>query len=562
MAGQGGDIEFQHLGIGLAISRNRLEVPVNQREYNWERGHVETFLQDVVGAMNAGKATYFLGTVVLTHGKEEALQVADGQQRLATTVITLAAIRDYFAAQNEPIRAKVIEDEYLFTTDIRSTNTIAKLHLNVDDHEFFEGAVLRPPGHPGRKARPKLNSNKLLQGAADTTSEFIGKLISTKTKEQATDALLELVGFLRDRTKIVLLTAAIDEDAFVIFETLNDRGLKASQADLIKNHLVRQAKKRDKEAQQHWARMIGILEQVDADLVVSFLRHSYIGRRGPTKTDELLSVVKSDATTEARALALLMDSATQASIYAATFNQSHVFWNGFTITTKANVETLNMLRVEQIRPLELAVMLKFERAEIEKCFRMFVSWTVRFLIAGGAASGSLEKGYADRARDVGNGTITNAKGLWQAMKAVVPYDAAFEAAFRIARVTKGYLATYYLNHLEEAVRGFDTDDVPNRKTLNLDHVMPESPEQYWAHISKDEVQAYTTRLGNLALVNAEKNVKMANLPFSKKRPHFKATPIRLSQIIADESEWGAKQIIARQDYMAGFAVRAWPANPT
>ena len=87
MATRPSTIEFEHVGIGTALSRNRLSVPPNQREYSWEEEHVQDLFHDLAGAIDSNKPSYFLGTIVLTRGPGGTFEVADGQQRLATTTI-------------------------------------------------------------------------------------------------------------------------------------------------------------------------------------------------------------------------------------------------------------------------------------------------------------------------------------------------------------------------------------------------------------------------------------------------------------------------------------------
>src|SRR5205807_7567912 len=99
-----GTISFEHKGIGAALSHNRLVVPMNQRDYAWEEEHVQDLFQDFAQAITHG--TYFLGTIVLTHGEQDGPEVSDGQQRLATTTILLAAIRDYLFENNNKTRAQ------------------------------------------------------------------------------------------------------------------------------------------------------------------------------------------------------------------------------------------------------------------------------------------------------------------------------------------------------------------------------------------------------------------------------------------------------------------------
>ncbi len=68
--------------------------------------------------------------------------------------------------------------------------------------------------------------------------------------------------------------------AFVIFETLNDRGLNLSTSDLLKNHLFGTAGERLEEAKLRWARAMAPFSaatNLDRD---TFLRHFWASKRG------------------------------------------------------------------------------------------------------------------------------------------------------------------------------------------------------------------------------------------------------------------------------------------
>ena len=138
MANKGGTISFEHVGIGKALSQGRLTVPVNQRDYSWEDKHVVTLFQDLSKAIEAGKSAYFLGTIVLTSAKRgDTLEVADGQQRLATSTILLAAIRDYFHERGDDVLVGAIEHDFLFTI-VKHEQSSEAYAQRVGDHEYFQ----------------------------------------------------------------------------------------------------------------------------------------------------------------------------------------------------------------------------------------------------------------------------------------------------------------------------------------------------------------------------------------------------------------------------------------
>ena len=73
---------------------------------------------------------------------------------------------------------------------------------------------------------------------------------------------------------VVLLRVPSGANAYKMFETLNDRGLRTSQADLIKNYLFGRADDRIQEVQGRWSYKRGTLESLEEEnITVVFLRH-------------------------------------------------------------------------------------------------------------------------------------------------------------------------------------------------------------------------------------------------------------------------------------------------
>jgi len=445
-------IHFEHKGIGRALSHNKFVVPLNQREYSWEEEHVTDLFQDFSNAIanNKAPATYFLGTIVLTTSAEGNPEVCDGQQRLATTTILLAAIRDYFHGRRDTKRVSSIEHDYLFSTDVATTETVPQLSLNVDDNEFFRSYILPAAGSPERSIQPTKGSHHKIVRASELAAQHIKDILKQHKKENHVSILVNWLNFIADGAQVILLRVPDDLDAFVMFETLNDRGLETSKADLLKNRLFKRAgASRIKEAQQKWAYMKGVLESLGIpEVTVTYLRHLLITTHGPTKDREVLARVRTEIDSQQKSLEFLDSLATSATDYVAVINSNHPKWNGYSNATRRHIHTINQhLRVEQIRPLMFAVAKHFSAKEAQKAFRLFVSWSVRFLIAGGRG-GLLDRHYANVAQQVGTGKITSAKELAKAMQDVVPTDAVFQAAFADARISQGFLARYFLRALE------------------------------------------------------------------------------------------------------------------
>ena len=285
-------IIFEHTGIGHVLATRRLSVPLNQREYSWEDEHVEDLYSDLANARDEGH-NYFLGTIVLTGHDKAVPEVADGQQRLSTLMIMLAAVRDWLLKNGDEKRAKAVEDKFLFEVDIKTTERIPKLSLNVDDNEFFIKRILSRRGEADKKIPATRYSHERLEKAYAIARGKLEAILSAYSDDHKTERLVAWIEYLENGGEVIVLSVPDHLDAFVMFETLNDRGLKVSQADLLKNHLLKIADTRIQEAQQSWAKMVGTLESVGDDLsVVTYLHHYLITKEGETKEREVFDRVR------------------------------------------------------------------------------------------------------------------------------------------------------------------------------------------------------------------------------------------------------------------------------
>lgn len=348
-----------------------------------------------------------------------------------------------------------------------------------------------------------------------------------------------------------------------MFETLNDRGLKASQADLLKNHLLSYTgSSRIREGQQKWAKMLGVLESLgQEDITVTYLHHLLITKYGPTKEREVFGKIKATIDSQNRAMEFLEELAGSANDYAALFNSDHKKWNEYGTSTRKHITTINRdLRVEQIRPLMFAVAKHFSVKEAKRAFRLFVFWSVRFLIFGGRG-GLLDRNYALAAQKIGTGIITTADALLAVMQEILPSDAEFEVAFAEAKVSKSHLARYLLRALELKRKGNpEPEFVPSddEQIINLEHILPENPDAKWLGIDPDTAAAYYNRLGNLCILQATKNTLIGNSDFDTKKPTLKASGYVLTSDVAQNASWGVAEISARQKKLAEIAIETWP----
>lgn len=564
MPAKDGKIHFEHKGIGRVLRDHRVAVPPNQREYSWLDEHISTLFQDFANAIANNQATYFLGTIVLTRGEGEVPEVSDGQQRLATTTILLAAIRDHFARKGDNLRVQSMQP-FLMEIDLASTDNVPKLKLNIDDNEFFRKFVLLPPDDPGRKVNPTKVSHELIQQAAHLATKHVRAILEPYKEQDHIRRLTKYVEFIEHGAQVIVLRVPDHLNAYVMFETLNDRGLRASQADLIKNHLLSQCSQdRIMEAQSKWAAMVSVLESLgQGERTVTYLHHLLTTQNGPMRASEVLDKVRARADGQANAFRFLDEAADAANDYVALFNSDHSKWNAYGTSIRNHISTIhNDLQVEQIHPLMFAVARHFSVKEAKLAFRQFVFWSVRFLIAGGRG-GLLNNWYGVAAQKVTNREIKTAAGLSKYLLDILPPDALFEDEFARARVSNVRLARYYLRALEQARKEQPEPEwLPNNdeQVINLEHVLPQNPGSTWPEIEEDIARTYWRRIGNMAILKATPNSIIGNSSFGDKRLTFSESGFFFTQDIAKYDIWGVTQIEERQRELAKWAVKTWPTK--
>tara|TARA_B100000929_G_scaffold284832_1_gene267655 strand:- start:480 stop:2150 length:1671 start_codon:yes stop_codon:yes gene_type:complete len=541
-------------GIGHTITDNKLSVPLYQRSYAWEKTHVNDLYDDLLTSIRNSEDEYFVGSVVVSSGTERD-EVVDGQQRLATISIFLAAIRDYFIQEGDTQRAEDIQNGYLSSRDRRSQEVIPNLKLNNSDNNFFyNNIILNPPN----KIEPSKASHDRIKDAFQIAKTKITAYVSTSNNP--TETLLDLCDFIDEHLKIILVKVPNHANAFTIFETLNDRGLDLAISDLLKNYLLGQADNRLEEVQENWAKMYSLLENTEnEDLVVTFLRQYWSSLYGLTRERDLYKKIKTKITSKQRAIDFSNNLEEGARIYVALIDTTNGFWSGYSQASKNHMATLNLFKMVQMRPLLLSIISKFNNREVEKALKYLVSISARFLIYGGLGGGALEVQFSERAKEISDGDIKTTDELKVKFGRAVPSDAQFKEAFKNATVSKQYLARYYLMALEKAKRGEENPEfIPNADTsaVNLEHILPKTPDSSWS-IDPDTHRAFVKRLGNLAIMSSKLNSDIGNSSFISKKDIYKSSDFLLTSELQSFETWDTESINKRQEGLAELAIQTW-----
>ena len=548
-------------GIGEILKQFQLKVPPNQRDYSWTELEVTTLFQDLAKAIADNEPEYFLGTISTIPDSSGILEVIDGQQRLATITILLSQIRRYLLDKDAVIAEDV--KSFLVYIDRSQRATLPKLRLNLVDNDFLRAMLSDdsavPPPLPTRR------SHRLICDAFNNADRYVKKIVGGFDTKAHGDILNKWIDFIEFGATVILLQVPTGANLYKMFETLNDRGLKTSQADLVKNYLFSQAKDRLSEVQNSWSLMRGALESLQEeekeDITVTFLRHALIAIQGFLRKDKVFEVVQQSGKGSQASVALLKKIENLAGVYVATFYRDHEKWNSYPDAMRLAIQTVNFFDIHPFRPTLLSVASKFSPKEAIQAFQMFIALAVRLIIASSTRSGVIEETLAAAANKVFTGQISTARELKKEISGIVPTDERFRQAFEIATVSKGPLARYYLRALERVAKKepdpwYTLND--DKELINLEHVLPEKPEENWPQFNEEEVGSYYKRIGNMVLLQHRSNSDLKSADFKTKSIVYKDSPYKLTAQIATVKEWTVETICDRQRELAILALKAWP----
>lgn len=546
-------------GIGHLLADRLLAIPDYQRSYSWNIDEVGELWDDINKAMQIGAKEYFLGSVVTTTTNSKRQQVIDGQQRLATVSLLYAAMRDIFKERSDE-RASDIERDLLGKKNMATRQLEPRITLNAEDNDIFQRIVQGSRDALGLTATHE--SHRRLVNAYDLLRARLDALILGLPAENWQAPLIKWHEYVLLSAKVIEVHVLNENRAFVIFETLNDRGLNLSTADLLKGHLFGMSATRIEECKVAWSQSMapfsGHKDGGDAD---TFLRHYWASTRGVARVKALFSEMRAHVDSEQEAVDLAKDLARSAPLWANMFDRDAEYWKSYSDRHKAALETLSQLKVEQCRPLLLAAMRSLPQAEVAEILGLLISWSVRWFVTGGGSAGVTERLYAEAAREISDGRLTSASAVANKFADRVPTDRDFKSVFATSTVRRGWLARYYLVALEKTAAGEEQPElVPNtdRTEVNLEHVLPRNADPGdWPTFSRDELADMKLMMGNQVLLRQKDNTSLGNGDFASKRPILLQSKLLLTKEVGQREAWTPDAIKERQTRLADLAVRTW-----
>ena len=552
-------MEVRNIGIGSVLEGSQLVMPANQREYSWGEEHVLALLQDITEAVTDNRTMYFLGTIVgIPIEDASKIEIIDGQQRLATSSIFLRAILDYMVSQNRDIQEDSIK-RILFTPDPIKNIRAPSLKLNTLDHEYFRARM-----EPGSKSiSPSKHSHKLIDAAFKLSQEHVQNIVSARGPRDSAEYLAKWIDFIKWRACVLFVKVPTHSSAYKMFETLNDRGLRTTQGDLVKNYLLGRSGDRFDEVQHKWNSMKGVLETVSEknDLTIEFMRHSLNVVNGYTKKDELFDVTQLLANNEQKVVDFTEKLESLSSCYAAVHMKEHDKWAAFGPDSRKAIATLRRLDVSPLIPAQMAIVSRFNKKHGLKALNYLIAISVRLLILHKTRTSKIPETIAKVSQDIHEKRIYNFDQFKEEMAPISYSDVEFTNAFSEYTTTNTVFARYLLRSIEQARK---EESEPwyvlneDANAITLEHILPKKPLNNWEAFSVEEHQYHVNKLGNQTLMQASTNSHDQSSEFGSKIEGYSNSPYLITREVADCEDWTATSISERQKALAKTAKLAWP----
>ncbi|ATE52993.1 GmrSD restriction endonuclease domain-containing protein [Actinosynnema pretiosum] len=554
-----------------SVPRNLLQgdkcyvVPLYQRTYSWTRDNLAQLWADIVMLLDApNEDGHFLGSVVLapshanTASGVQSWLVVDGQQRITTLSILLCAIRDLVKGEN-PQLARKIDVQYLLNEFANGSERYTLLPTQADRNSWTD-----------------LVDGKAVAGGEDTIGSsyrfFLGQLeqLVREGDEVRYDKLQRLEQVVVSKLSFVEISAQAGDNVYRIFESLNNTGLKLTQADLLRNYLfMRLPKNSERIYATYWLPMQNLLKDDLVDLIWLdlVLKGSRAVRRSLYQEQQKhLERLATEAQVEEWIVELHAKASVFRLVLAPTEEENP--------QVREALDRLHRWGATVVHPIALRVMLSYRAGQLDAqqvadALRVVESYLVRQALVGMASAGNnvmlgdLVKAFDDE--------VPTAKAITRVLtrqRSRFPGDQAVrEAVLEHPFYWRGkeWQKKFVLRCFEEGWGRGEQVDFEKSK-LTIEHVMPQTLTEEWRRGLAQDLGDYETveelhqavvhTLGNLTL--SAYNGQMSNKPFDAKRRVLASSGLAMNLDIAERSTWGVAEIRQRGEELADLAIKIWP----
>lgn len=550
---------------------SKLVVDDYQRTYAWEAEQLDEFFEDLIECAQTGDS-HFFGTLILQSNKAKEASVVDGQQRLTTSYITVAAIRD--AALSLPSDWIEKEDELSIRVSDEAWKFLIpgtkKKEARFTSNKFLRDILMNSvlAVSPDQKAIPDkdiqltLRFRKAIKYIRGLIREDLEKI---ETFDEKRDRLYSLLEALTKRFLVLRVTTSTLDESLEIFLTLNNRGLPLGPSDLVRGEITSTLSSGMEPAAQQklhgtifdeWRAIAEAVEEPEV-----FLRHYLVatGDSKVTKKKVVETVSKSIKTAngeKSKALAeeFWANLKVGAQSYSQIINASHDTEMGYYIHILES-----FARSHRIFSLGLFNTNVSDSEKLEMV-RLLNVLCIRYTMASQNAQ-KLEDYFQSLCKDFRKGAP--ASEVISKLKEKIdeiPLDVVkyFEIAGENIGMSRAIVHGLSRKLAPGAVK------LPLNKGIHLEHIAPQTETTEWLEdlfagnaALYEDYDKYVKQAGNLTILDPTINVGIGQDSFSEKKKEYKKSVFFITNNLCELDAWRQEHIEARTKWIAECFNMIW-----
>ncbi len=557
-----GPINVDKKTIGALLGKYEprpIKLPQFQRSYSWELSHVSTFWKDFLQfhpafEKNPKSEIYFLGPIVTIEQTEDIL-LLDGQQRLATSVILFAALRDKLLELDDSTTDKLKLLAHDIQRDLIVKDEDApeySLQLSELDEPFF---LQRIKQEIPAAIKPTLRSHRLIEGCYNFFSEQLDTFFKGKSQAAIHGAGKSLKDCISKGASVISITVENEEEAYNIFETLNDRGLRLSVPDLLVNLLLQRCGNKQQRAvvREKWN---GLLQRMGKRDVARFLRHYWLSCYGDVKTHGLYTEIRNHLqNNQLESLKFVESCADECDKYNSLLELTASVSKGAKNYLEALVKYLD---VPSAIPLVLAGYVCLAQSDYEKLLKRVTAIYIRHTLIGNQNPTDLETAFYEASRTIRTdiGTTSSKKRLHSAqalLDKLNPADSLVEqkaSDLVLDQSEAAWIMRELANSQQSATREIGMNDA------NVEHIFPRHAGVEWP--SRAQLAPYIWHLGNLTILGRKLNASAANKAYGDKyKAVYSRSEIQMTKNLPKGGDWDVVAIQKRARELGKVITALW-----
>ncbi|MEH2200191.1 DUF262 domain-containing protein [Nostoc sp.] len=545
------------------------KIPRFQRPYSWTDEEVINFWEDVV---IRDYEHYFIGSMVVYQTEKPYYGIVDGQQRLTTITLMLAAIRNAFLDYGDENLARGVH-QYIEKANI---DNIHEYVLNSEtSFPYLQGYI-----QSFNKAEIQCNvgnEEQNLKSAFELINKKLYAIIPKFDSKEACNDLfeerispiLETLKSLRKKVlslKLVFIQLDNEDDAYLIFETLNTRGKDLTTPDLVKNLLLQKLRTSNVTLDTYKLIWNGILEKFDNNgleqtIVESFLYHHWLSKYGDTTQKQLFGEIKkyidssSKNDSENKSRLLLLEFQKNSDYYVSIVSPDNHQWSPEEKNSiYQSLKALRLFNVKQQTSMILSLFRAYRESKITLKALRPILWKIECFhfifnsITSQRSSGSIAPLYSKYAQELSN-TENSDKiqsintNLVRKLKEKLPSLDEFEVDFMDLIYTKNKQRDKkVIQYILEKFLGQNINGLPiDYNSASIEHILAQSK-------GEEEIVG---SIGNLILVDKTTNSEeLKNYDFLKKIEILKDKNYPLDDHLLNATQWTEEEIKERGKAMS------------